>query len=540
MKKWKVTRILLTRAKKMLEKLIEITKDTYKKYKQTIFLKEGNYFIFKATDQFKKILPLIPATNQETGRFSWLLKEEDWIYKLFDYDLEYQLSDEEFENLDIENFKFYKNNYKLHPWQKRFLHELLISLETKKPFRKGLVVGLGGGKTLAVLIASVLGKTIYVAPRHLHGTIKEECKKWYFQISVITTPESAKKYADQDFQVAILDECLSCKNPDALRSKKVTEIFNNIPVIIAMTGTPISAKRALDLRWLRVLGSIVPGLSKNWQWLWGINPRYDQKLAEKIGLPVDEKGKQKAPLIVDGYKTNEITDFLKDVLTVVDISDIMAEIPAKTYERVYLPRPQFFYEILSGLVTEKGRMKRLTQARTCTSGFVYGDDNQVISIAKKPVKLTWCKKFLEDNPEEPIIIFSAWRAELEMLREELASFIPAVVFSGQADELEVQKFTESKTNLLLASAYLAEGMNLQRSRIEVFCSLSSIPKDRVQAEGRIFRFGQKRACVFIDLICKNTLDEKALDLLSEHLEASEEFINSSLEKELEKMSNKRS
>jgi len=522
----------------MLESITEVQENEYKKYKQLVYIEAGSYFKINPTEQFKKILPLIPATSPQ-GQFCWLLKEENWIYKLFDYGIVYRLEDEEVENLDLENFEFLRTNYHLHPWQNRFLHELSMSLKEKKPFRRGLVVGLGGGKTLAVLLASTLGKTIYIAPRHLHSTIKEECKKWYFPTPTITTPESAKKYLDQEFQVAILDECLSCKNPEAIRSKKVTEILLKIPVVIAMTGTPISAKRALDLRWMRVLGSIVPKLAKNWINLWGINPRYDTELASKISLPVDERGKQNAPLICDGFKTEEITDFLKDDLITVDISDIMAEIPDKTYEKIYLPRPQFFHEILSGLVTEKGKMKRLTQARTCTSGFVYGDDDQIISIAKNPVKIAWCKKFIEDNPDEPIIIFSAWRAELEMLVKELAEFNPAVVFSGQVDEQEVQKFTNGKTNLLLASAYLAEGMNLQRSRIEIFCSNSSSPKDRVQAEGRIYRYGQKRGSIFYDLVCKNTLDEKALELLQKHLEASEEFINSSLSRELEKMSNKR-
>lgn len=523
-----------------LENLIFIKKDTWRKYKQKSFVQEGNYWKIKATEDLKKILQLISAVDINSGKFAWLLKEESWIYELFGYSIDYSLEEKELEKLDVRKFhKFFLENLKIfHLWQKNFLNDLLETLQDKKPFKKGLVVGLGGGKTLVVLLASLLGKTIYIAPRHLQSTIKEECRKWSIPLPIITTPESSKKFLDQEFQVGILDECLSCKNPEAARTENVTRLFSKIPVTIAMTGTPISAKRALDLRWLRVLGSIVPALAKSWIWLWGNKPRYDEVLAEKIGLPVNEKGKRAAPLICNSFKIKEITSFIEKNQITVDISDLMAEIPEKTYERIYLSRPAFFYEILSGLVTEKGKMKRLTQARTCTSGFVYGDNNQVIIITKNPSKIAWCKKFLEDNPNEPVIIFSAWRAELEMLRKELQEYEPAVIFSGQADEDEIQKFTEEKTNLLLASAYLAEGMNLQRSRIEIFCSNSSIPKNRVQAEGRIYRYGQKKGSIFYDLICKNTLDEKALELLKKHLEASEEFINSSLELELIKMSRK--
>lgn len=516
-------------------KSIEISpEDGVCKYKSKSAI-TGEYWVYggKPTPEFKQQCPVI-AGNWPGGGFRWLIPVEDWISrKFFGEEVEYQL--EEPLNTGCAWGILEMFSEILRDWQKRIIIEALETLDSGFVYRKGLIAGLGGGKTLVALILGQMHpkEFLYIAPRHLWSTIREEATKWDIDAPALVTPESAKKIQKSP-TIAIVDECLSLKNPDAQRSQGVTKILSETPVVISMTGTPMAAERCKDLRWLRVLGSVVPQEIKQWYYNWGINPHPmdARKLGSRIKLT--EKGEPLLPIEVDGWKKEEISEFLAPHLSIVDISDILAEIPEATYQKNFIPAPHPYRAILRGLLTIKSSSKRLTQARTASSGFVYSDTGVVIWLEKEPGKVKWVKKFLEDNPEEPVVIFSHWRAEIEKLIEVLQDYNPAVVHDVKSSE-EITRFTSGGTNLMICSASITEGMNLQRSRIGIFCSNSTSPYKRVQAEGRLYRQGQTRGVVFYDLVCSGTLDERALVLLQEHREESEDYVETQLAEELRKI-----
>jgi len=79
------------------------------------------------------------------------------------------------------------------------------------------------------------------------------------------------------------------------------------------------------------------------------------------------------------------------------------------------------------LLTEKATSKAIAQARASTAGFVYNDDDSPIWLTKSiPEKIQWIINFLENNPEEPVIVCSYWRAEVQKLAECLKEYSPAV------------------------------------------------------------------------------------------------------------------
>jgi len=499
----------------------------YYRYKTPVALEPGEYIVApKPTAEMKRYYPFI-ATSGPRG-FQWLLPAEDWVLERL-YGLKSQYEVEPIDTTEafktLEDFKEI-----LRPWQSEVVQDVFTSVSAGKPFRKGLIVGLGGGKTLVALILGLLGESVYIAPRHLHGTVKDEAKKWGLPCPKITTPESARKITTPP-TVAIIDECLSIKNPKAARSKAVTKLVQESSVCVAMTGTPMSAEHDKDLRWLRVCGSVLPAEEKYMKWAWGINPHHVDLAERGVKMPTNERGEALQPLEVDGWKHDELAEFLAPHLKIVDIQDIMAEIPEATSQIIEIPAPGCFRAILRGLLTQKSASKRLTQARACSSGFVYSDDDQVIWVESKPPKIEWVKKFIENNPGEPIVLFSGWRAEVSRLAAELAEYKPAVIQDGQSSQ-EVERFTNKQTNVMVCSAALTEGMNLQRARIAIFCSNSTSPVKREQAEGRVYRQGQTRGVVFYDLVCKGTLDSKALQLLQKHKNESSEYIKAQLAEEL--------
>ncbi len=496
--------------------------------KETEPIPSGKYLAFNCSSQdateLKKYIDIVCASSPY-HRFVRLTPDEPWTRKFFGLPIQEKKLEK---NPDM--LPFYKLSEiipKLLPWQKDILREMAITLKSGKPFRTGLTVGLGGGKTLLALSICQLGLALYIAPKHLHTTIRDEAEKWNLRCPEISTPEGTKKLQENNYEIIIVDECLSVKNPDAQRSVSVDALAEKAFIVIAMTGTPLSAKRGKDIRWIRVCEKLVPKEEFRMDYAFGINPR-KAPIAGKTKIDREGNEVPLEVLVVDSYDTEKIARVISKHYIVKSIDDILAQLPPKQEQRIYFERPKFFRSIKDGLMTNSTKHKAIAQALACTSGFIYMDDDSVKWIEKKPQKIEWIKNFIEENPEEPIVIISHWQAEKDRLLKELAEYSPAT-------EDDTKRFTDEETNILVLSASAAEGLNLQRSRIQIFCSNSTNPVKRTQAEGRLWRQGQNKSVVIYDLLCKDTLDEVHLDLLKKHAEVSEELVEKLLEEELKKI-----
>jgi hypothetical protein len=526
-----------TRAIKMI---IQVDKNNtnLKKYKSEELIEPGHYILFDKNpvfqEDYKKYLPIISASAG--NRFMRLAPAERWVFDFLQIEMPDYLKPKYSVSLDIDNFRNTLDEYSgtLNNWQKAKLMKVLEKIGQDGKYASGLIVGLGGGKTLYTLMLGALGNLLYVAPKHLHGEIKREIAKWRIAEEIenfsitISTPESAKKLIGKQFAVGIVDETLSVKNPKALRTKGTRELFKLIPVKIAMTATPISAKSAPDLRWLRVLDDYVSEEEKNWIWAFGINPRHE-------AVPGRESEDAPKPLVCDGYRVREVAEYCKDFIEIVDISDILSQIPEMREETVNINPPVCFTSILRGLLTERTVQKRRTQALTATSGFVYSDEQRTIWLEKRcPAKIDWIKDFIENNPEEPVVVFSPWKAELQRLELELRQYSPAIVHDKNSEK-EINRYVNGETNLLIVSASITEGMNLQRGRIIIATGWSTNPIKRTQAIGRVYRQGQTRGVVVYNLVCSNTLDGKALELIRKHEAEAKLLIQAQMDLDDEKL-----
>lgn len=525
---------------------INVKANEWHRYKNPeAILTPGTYIVPQGQfdkDEMKKLYTMIAATNVETNRFNWLIQikkegstTEQWITRELLGTLNLLKLDAPIDTSRVEKkLKILKPS--MYPWQIAKMEEILKTIKAGYAYRKGLIAGLGAGKTLVFLLSSFFGPTLYIAPKHLHSTIKDECDKWEFPIPHITTAASALKNKlkleklGEKIAVGIIDESLVVKNPKAQRTVGVMKALEDAIIILPGTATPLSGKRVLDASWIRVAVKGMPAEPKHWMHRWGINPHLQDLRDLGVTSPPtyeDHEGnvREKTPLVVDGWGIPALTEYIKPFIDIVDTKDLLASLPEKTLEKVFFPRPPHFMAIKRGLATKKSVHKIISQLRTCTSGFVYGDAKEV-HVQKYQHKINWLKNFIEDNPDENLFIISNWQAEQEMLKEALKEYNPAM---NTSTESNIEEFTSGKTQYLISSASLSEGMNLQdRCRIGIVFSYPSSPDKWAQMQGRLYRPGQKHAVVFYLLIAKDTLDETAIDALENYAEENEEFIESLL------------
>lgn len=246
---------------------------------------------------------------------------------------------------------------------------------------------------------------------------------------------------------------------------------------------------------------------------------------------------------VSEWNEELISTLVSPVMKTIEISDLMKEIPEKRYEKILCSTPKAYLKMLYGYGA-KNRSQAVYRAREVTDGFVYEDGidgkRETRELEDKPKLkelVRQCEKYChETEPAEKVVVWVNFQGSQKLVKEKLESegFKVACLFSDMSSVemgIEQEKFTKGEAEVFVCSASISEGMNLQEaSRIEIFFSNSFSPVKREQAEGRVYRPGQRRQTLIIDLLCAETLDEKLLELLKEHKEKSEAFILSELEK----------
>ena len=131
--------------------------------------------------------------------------------------------------------------------------------------------------------------------------------------------------------------------------------------------------------------------------------------------------------------------------------------------------------------------------------------------------------YLDDHPNEKLIVFSYFKATLNYLQERLSALnIPSQVLHGDVVENKqsaIDRFRDSKkARVLLTSEIASEGVDLQFCSLMVNYDLPWNPMKIEQRIGRIDRIGQRAEKVLIwNMGYADTIDERIYHRLLEKL-----------------------
>jgi hypothetical protein len=408
----------------------------------------------------------------------------------------------------------------LRDWQYEFISDGLVSLQRGHPYRRAAVVTLGGGKTLAGLCLCALGEvSVVAASTYLHETWRSEAAKWNLPCPILTTYESAHKVADPD--VLIVDESLSCKDPETLRHQRLRKKAEKASIVVGFTGTPTGGKGPMDWRWLRVVEpGCVPATETAWRFLFG----KDTKLVEVV------PGRN--AYVTSTWAVDQVAKFVEPYVYSADTSHLMSQLPEIQYTVIHCPQPRDWQMVAAGGATTATASKRVAQCRQIADGFVLNDQGQLLPVPHTP-KLDAVCEWLE-TVGEPVVLYAAWTGTIDLLKERLKHYQPAVVRGDTSDPgVEIARFKNGATSLMIANSRMSSGMNLQSvCRIVAFLSPSLAPVDFRQACGRVYRPGQKFGVQIIKFVCEGTLDERTWELIEGHTALDEKQIASLLEESL--------
>ena len=213
------------------------------------------------------------------------------------------------------------------------------------------------------------------------------------------------------------------------------------------------------------------------------------------------------------------------------------DLPEKIYEKVLIDMPKeqrrVYNTLKTQLLVEYGGQElsiinkvalttRLMQI--CGGFFPYVEEGQLPNgktfertkaepIGKTNVKLEAILNDLEETDGQ-IIIWASFVAELKMLEKELKKkgYKVGLYYGGTgqiARQRIINQFKKGDIDIFVGNTATAGfGLNLQNSTLQYYYSNSFSTENRLQAEDRSHRIGVKSACVYKDMIMKNSIDEK--------------------------------
>lgn len=408
-----------------------------------------------------------------------------------------------------------------------------------------LFMQMGLGKTVVTLSAldrliyeeGEISRALVIAPKSVAlNTWTTEAAKWdhlqHLRVSVVMgTPAQREKAlsAEADiyvtnrdniawlvlkygkrwpFDMVVVDESSSFKNPSARRFKALRSVRPFVRRLVELTGTP-DPNGLMDL-WAQLylldqgerLGRTVTSYRQRYftpgrgngqvVYEWNARPQAREQISDKIGD------------ICLSMKTEDYLE-LPDLIEAGG-SILLPELPKyKKFER------DQFMELEGDDIEALTAAALANKLLQFTGGAVYDSTQAHEWHEVSRAKLEALRDIVE-SAGEPVLVYYAYQSERDRIREELQDFGP-VLFSGEPETLAAWNRGEIRV-LLCHPASVAYGLNMQAGgHVLVWYTPTWNLELYQQANARLHRQGQTRPVVIYHLICEGTIDARVMKAL---------------------------
>lgn len=327
---------------------------------------------------------------------------------------------------------------------------------------------------------------------------------------------------DWPFDMVVIDELSSFKNPSSKRFKALKCVRGLIHRIVGLTGTP-APNGLMDL-WAQVYlldqGQRLEKTITKYKELYfrayslgnlGVNVYEEKKDAERI---IKNK-------ISDICISLKAEDYLKLPEKIIDTKyvklDSKAQKAYKDFER------DMFLQIDSNTIdvaTAAGLSNKLLQF---CNGAVYGEDRQVVEIHDS--KIEALVELLEALQGKPALVFYNFQHDRDRIKKALAKM--KLKMGELKTNEDIARWNNKELDILLAHpASAAYGLNLQDGGSHViWFGLNWSLELYQQANARLYRQGQKETVFMHHLVTAGAMDETVIETLNDKNATQDKLLN---------------
>ncbi|MFI3201538.1 MAG: SNF2 helicase associated domain-containing protein [Eubacteriales bacterium] len=541
--------------------------DSYKSKKKYHKLKDGSFLTLEDSNfhVMEELMEGLQLTSKD------LLKEKIHIptYRALYIDkilgesqgVEYN-RDNTFKDI-VRNFKVIEDtNYKVPKELKSIIRTYQKTgyrwLRMLKDYQFGGILAddMGLGKTLQVITMLLSykqegesGTTLIITPASLVYNWENECKKFAPSLRVgvlagmrgeresilqdssqyevlITSYELLRRdielYEEKEFFYEILDEAQYIKNHTTQISKAVKTIRSKYR--LALTGTPVENR--LSELW-SIFDFIMPGFLYTYD-------KFRKGMETHIVKSKDEEVMDRLKKMVNPFIMRRLKkDVLKDLPDKIE-ETTFAKLEKKQMEvySAYAKKVKMELAQQSSEEFQKGKLKilaELTRLRQlcCDPQLVYSDYDGSSG------KLETCMELLQNasEGEHKVLVFSQFTSMLEIigqrLQKEGLEYYEITGATPKAKRVQlVDQFNQNKVPVFLISLKAGgTGLNLTGADMVIHYDPWWNVAAQNQATDRAHRIGQKQVVTVFQLIAKDTIEEKILEMQERKRELAEQVIN---------------
>lgn len=309
------------------------------------------------------------------------------------------------------------------------------------------------------------------------------------------------------FDMIVLDELSSFKNPKAERFKALRRTLPAVRRVVGLTGTP-APNGLIDL-WSQIylldkgerLGRFIGAYRQRYFIPGHTNGMVVYNWVPVQGAPAEIYGK-----IADICMSMKAEDYLQmpdriDITVPVVLPD-SARTAYETMERdLVLP-------IKDEAITAQNAAVLAGKLLQLSNGAIYTEDREYIEVHS--AKLDALEDLIEAANGEPVLVYYGFQHDKERI---LQRFPRAKVLYSSRD---VDAWNRGEIEILLAHPSSAgHGLNLQQGgHIMVWYGLTWSLEQYQQANARLYRQGQEQPVKIYHLVTQGTVDEDVLKVLT--------------------------
>ena len=316
-----------------------------------------------------------------------------------------------------------------------------------------------------------------------------------------------------------LDESSMIKSPGANRTKRILELAPLAKYRVALTGTEVT-KNVTDLY---AQGEYLQ------RFFWSVKNYYVFRAKYAIFEDVYASGGR---LIKNAkYVGAKDIDELKEKIASCSVRLLKKDcldLPEKMYQTIELDMPEALRKLYDKLkkylmaeydgaeLTVANKVALFIRFRQLSGHFFPQNDGSAGYPVFPNYKLDAIKDELEDTDQQAVI-WCSFTDEIEMLNNEIEDSFAIYGETPQKDRANfLSGFAEGDFKVLILSSQLGSfGLNLQFCNLVYYYSNPLRADLRWQSEDRFHRIGMKNPVLYKDLIYKNSIDERVVQLLKE-------------------------
>ncbi|QJC53070.1 DEAD/DEAH box helicase [Paenibacillus albicereus] len=313
------------------------------------------------------------------------------------------------------------------------------------------------------------------------------------------------------FDMVVVDESSSFKNPQAKRFKALRRVRPFIRRLVALTGTP-APNSLMDL-WPQVY--LLDQGERLGKTITGFRDRYFTAASRSGHVVYEWRQKREAEeriyeAISDIAVSMKAADWL-ELPERIDrtVSIRMSGAAAELYKRL---EKELLLEYVDADVVAQTAAVLSNKLRQMASGAVYDEDRGVKPI--HDAKLDALEDIIEAAQGKPVMVFYDFKHSLSRIQQRFPQ--ARTLRKGKDGTEDIRAWNADEIPLLLLHPKSAgHGLNLQESSCQTvvwFDQIWSLEEDQ-QANARVHRQGQTRSIVVMRLVAEGTMDEEAVAAL---------------------------